>query len=68
MRERLTTGEVPFRKAYLGSLIDRVEVDDREVRIGAARTSWNRPSWRADRARPVFTVLYRSGSNLQPPA
>lgn len=33
MREKLTTGEVPFRKAYLGSLIDRVEVDDREIRI-----------------------------------
>jgi site-specific DNA recombinase len=33
MRERLTTGEVPFRKAYLGSLVDRIEVDDGEVRI-----------------------------------
>lgn len=33
MREKLTTGEVPFRKAYLGSLIDRIEVDDGEVRI-----------------------------------
>ena len=28
MREKLTTGAVPFRKAYLGSIIDRVEVDD----------------------------------------
>ena len=33
MREKLTTGEVPFRKAYLGSIVDRVEVDDREIRI-----------------------------------
>jgi site-specific DNA recombinase len=33
MREKLTTGEVPFRKAYLGSIVDRVEVDDGEVRI-----------------------------------
>jgi hypothetical protein len=33
MREKLTTGEVPFRKAYLGSLLDRIEVDNREVRI-----------------------------------
>ena len=33
MRENLTTGEVPFRKAYLASIVDRVEVDDREVRI-----------------------------------
>ena len=28
-----TSGEVPFRKAYLGSIVDRVEVDDREIRI-----------------------------------
>jgi hypothetical protein len=33
MRENLTTGEIPFRKAYLGSIVDRIEVDDREVRI-----------------------------------
>ena len=33
MREKLTTGDIPFRKAYLGSLIDRIEVDDSEVRI-----------------------------------
>lgn len=33
MRERLTTGDVPFRKAYLGAIIDRVEVDDGHIRI-----------------------------------
>ena len=33
MRERLTTGEIPFRKAYLGAIIDKVEVDDNEIRI-----------------------------------
>ena len=33
MREKLTTGDVPFRKAYLGSIVVRVEVDDREIRI-----------------------------------
>lgn len=33
MRERLTTGEIPFRKAYLGAIIDRVEVDDHQIRI-----------------------------------
>jgi site-specific DNA recombinase len=25
--------ERPFRKAYLGAIVDRVEVDDREIRI-----------------------------------
>ena len=33
MRETLTTGEVPFRKACLGSIVDRIEVDDREICI-----------------------------------
>ena len=33
MREHLTTGDIPFRKAYLGAIIDRVEVDDNRIRI-----------------------------------
>lgn len=33
MRERVTSGDAAFRKAYLGSFIDRVEVDDSEIRI-----------------------------------
>ena len=33
VRERFGTGSVPFRKAYLQSLIDVIEVDDRQIRI-----------------------------------
>ncbi|WP_082675670.1 recombinase family protein [Aureimonas ureilytica] len=33
MRDNIRTGEVPFRKAYLRSVIDRVEVDDDAIRI-----------------------------------
>ena len=33
MRDNITTGEIPFRKAYIRSLVDRVEVDDNVVRI-----------------------------------
>lgn len=33
MRENITSGETPFRKAYLQAVIDRVEVDDGVVRI-----------------------------------
>ena len=33
MRDRLTIGGIPFRKAYLGAIIDRVEVDDHQIRI-----------------------------------
>ena len=33
MRERLTTGDIQFRKAYLSAIIDKVEVDDHQIRI-----------------------------------
>jgi site-specific DNA recombinase len=37
MREHLTTGSVPFRKAYLQSIIDVVEVDDSQIRIKGSK-------------------------------
>ena len=37
MRENLTSGSTPFRKAYLRSLIDVIEVDDAQVRIKGSR-------------------------------
>jgi len=33
MREKFSTGSVPFRKAHLRSLIDVIEVDDHQIRI-----------------------------------
>jgi len=33
LREQLASGDVQFRKAYLNLFIDRIEVDDAEVRI-----------------------------------
>ena len=33
MREYIANGEIPFRKAYLRSVIDRIEVDDHVIRI-----------------------------------
>jgi site-specific DNA recombinase len=33
IREQFSTGSVPFRKAYLRSLVDVIEVDDRQIRI-----------------------------------
>ena len=37
MRENLTTGSTPFRKAYLRSLIDVIEVDDAQIRIRGSK-------------------------------
>ncbi len=33
MRENIATGDIPFRKAYIQSVVDRIEVDDGVVRI-----------------------------------
>lgn len=38
MRSNITEGAVPFRKAYLRSLIDAVEVDQHVVRIHGSKT------------------------------
>ena len=37
MRENLSTGSVPFRKAYLQALINVIEVDDHHVRIKGSK-------------------------------
>jgi site-specific DNA recombinase len=39
MRQNITTGDVPFRKAYLRSFIDAVEVDDRVIRIYGSKST-----------------------------
>ena len=51
MRENIRTGDVPFRKAYLRSVIKRVEVDDATIRIiGEAATLEQVVAGRADAA------------------
>lgn len=37
MRESFSGGSVPFRKAYLQSLVDVIEVDDRQIRIKGSK-------------------------------
>ena len=37
MRQHFSTGSVPFRKAYLQSLIDVIEVDDHQIRIKGSK-------------------------------
>lgn len=38
MRESITTGDVPFRKSYIRSVIDRIEIDDDVIRIIGDKT------------------------------
>jgi hypothetical protein len=42
MCESLTSGSVPFPKAYLGSLFDGIEVDDAQVRIKGSKDELQR--------------------------
>ncbi|HEY0233695.1 MAG TPA: recombinase family protein [Afipia sp.] len=42
MRENITQGDIPFRKSYLRSLIEAVEVDDRVIRIHGSKTTLER--------------------------
>jgi site-specific DNA recombinase len=37
MQQHFTSGSVPFRKAYLQSLITAIEVDDRCVRVKGSK-------------------------------
>jgi hypothetical protein len=66
MCENITTGDVPFRKAYLRSQINAVEVDDRAIRIRGSKstleqavTASSQPGTR------VFAVLCVNGAPLK---
>lgn len=39
MRKRITTGDTTFRKAYLRSIVDGIEVDDQVIRIHGSKAS-----------------------------
>ncbi len=45
MRENFTSGSVPFRKAYLQSFIDVIEVDDAQLRAMEAKKYSNEQFW-----------------------
>ncbi len=42
MRTNVLTGDTPFRRAYIRSVIDQVEVDDTEIRIIGRKTTLER--------------------------
>jgi site-specific DNA recombinase len=72
MRENFSTGSVPFRKAYLQSLIDVIEVDDDRIRIKgnkdllekAVLASQNDQRWCSQTS---TRWRARKDSNLRPP-
>ncbi len=40
MRERITEGETPFRKAYLRAIVDAIEAGDKVIRIHGSKASF----------------------------
>ena len=66
MREKFTAGSVPFRKAYLQSLIDIVEVDDNQIRVKGSKEALERAVL-AGQATESGSQMTRRDSNSQPP-
>jgi site-specific DNA recombinase len=71
MRTRLSTDEIPFRKAYIRSIVDRIEVDDRCIRIMGRKGVLEQAVLAEGGIRPgVHTIVPswrpREDSNLRP--
>jgi site-specific DNA recombinase len=72
MREKFSTGSVPFRKAYLRSLIDAVEVDDHQIRIKGNKELLEKAVLASQNAQPWCSQAStrwraRRDSNSRPP-
>lgn len=39
MRENITSGEIPFRKAYIQSVVDRIEANNHTIRINGDKAT-----------------------------
>jgi hypothetical protein len=67
MRENVTNGPIPFRRAYLRAVIDQVEVDDTEIRIHGRKSILERlvmGGGAAPEGMPSFVRKWRAGSDL----
>ena len=42
MTENITSREIPFRKAYIQSVVDRIDVDDNVIRILSSKATLER--------------------------
>ena len=69
MRANILTGETPFRRAYIRSVIDQVEVDDEEIRIMGRKTVLERlvmGGGAAPAGVPSFVRKWRAGRDSNP--
>ncbi|MBR1030336.1 hypothetical protein [Bradyrhizobium liaoningense] len=69
MRAKVLEGETPFRRAYLRSVIDKVEVDDAEIRIKGRKSVLERLVTAGGKdmpAVPSFVREWRAIQNIDP--
>jgi hypothetical protein len=71
IHENFSTGSVPFRKAYLRSLIDVIEVDDHQIRIKGNKELLEKAVLASQNAQPWCSQAStrwraREDSNLRP--
>jgi hypothetical protein len=62
MRENIASGPIPFRKAYIRSVVERVEVDDGAIRIVGDRATLENAIAGGQNANPDVRSLYASGA------
>lgn len=65
MRRNITEGMILFRRAWLRSIVDRVEVDADTFASSVTRPIWSRLSqWQtpAPSRSPVFAALHGNGA------
>lgn len=62
MRENIANGDVPFRKAHLRSVIDRIEVDDHVVCVIGDTATMEQVVAGKSLSAAGFAVLYASGA------
>jgi hypothetical protein len=62
MRENITSGANPFRKAYIQTVVDRIEPDDHASASLKTNQRWNKPLPAVPPPPAEFADVYRSGA------
>ncbi len=62
MHSNVLNGDIPLRRAYIRSVIDRVDVDDAEIRIFGQKTVLERLEWVDGMLRRECPVWFGSGA------
>ncbi|MEJ2118891.1 MAG: hypothetical protein P8Y36_13790 [Alphaproteobacteria bacterium] len=65
MRNNLRNDETNFRKSYIGAIVDRIEVDDREVRILGRKDLLEEAVIASSAARAPVRSFIRGGSPIK---